>query len=98
MCHNFLKSACSTMVGFRYALCVMVKYNKTVVENWAPRWTFWGYQFIGLDEPQYLVFETTMDFDAIEIYSGGPKFAAILERFEVAQVCASKTALPVDPI
>lgn len=55
-------------------------------------------QFIGLDEPQYLVFETTMDFDAIEIYSGGPKFAAILERFEVAQVCASKTALPVDPI
>ena len=51
-------------------------------------------QVFGLDDPQYLLFSTSKEFDAIEIYSGGFKLASLLERFNVTQVCASKTAVP----
>ncbi|MDP4548531.1 thrombospondin type 3 repeat-containing protein [Marinobacter sp. MDS2] len=51
-------------------------------------------QIFGLDDPQYLLFRTSKQFDAIEIYSGGFKLVSLLERFRVRQVCTSKTPLP----
>ncbi|WP_323751185.1 thrombospondin type 3 repeat-containing protein [Marinobacter sp.] len=50
-------------------------------------------QIFGADDPQYLLFNTTEAFDAIEIYSGGFKLVSLLERFKVTQICTSQTPL-----
>lgn len=51
-------------------------------------------QVIGSDGFEYLVFETSQPFDAVEIFSGGFELLSALEEFEVSRVCAAKTGIP----
>lgn len=45
---------------------------------------------IGGDDFEYLVFETSLPFDSVEIFSGGFELVSLLEEFEVSRVCAAK--------
>ncbi|OZC36682.1 hypothetical protein B9Q17_16845 [Marinobacter vinifirmus] len=51
-------------------------------------------QLIGSGDFEYLVFETSQPFDAVEIFSGGFELLSVLEEFEVSRVCAAKTGIP----
>lgn len=45
---------------------------------------------IGGDDFEYLVFETSLPFDSVEIFSGGFELVSLLEELEVSRVCAAK--------